>query len=998
MKKKYVRFLLSIAGVAMFVCGNDYQHIKAAAVFETGTESDFSDSAGTESDIVKDTDSFSDFSDSSELEIHDSEQEEESVELEMQAEDEKDLFDMNMPATEIKYWKHDGDVWYCVGLDGQFLTGWQKIKNSIYYFNESGQMLTNWQEINGRIYLLDDSGRLQSGWKEIDGKWFYLNDQYGKLMGHVSLNGYMYYFDPENGMQTGWQKIDDQWFYFRASGRQQDGWYTEGEKWYYLDPEKGRAVGQFNIDGDNYFFDENGIMQTGWQTANGKLFYYQEKGQMLSDVYMRYEGKLYYLSEQGAVEDNSITGNYSAVFDVTSKTFGANGNDTDPDTKAIQKALDQAVKFPGTDGSQILVRIPAGTYYTDGILNISSNTALELDPDAKIVRTDLSKVMLMGAHRDNSGQYCWGSACSHGGYSQLKNVSISGGIWDGNAENQTDVSTSSIITLAHGTGISVKNTTIKNGTGYHMLVLDGIENAEIEDVIFKEQLAYTGKSDYAYFNGKNEEVFERIDQFTEEDWQQIWKFKEALHMDFTNEAGSSSYPFDDTACKNIRISGCDFEDVLAGIGSHHSVGTKKHTDINIEDNVLKNLKGNAVGAMAMKNLYVKNNDINDVYMGLYATENSTDISFSSNMIQNTKSNGIMLENSAGTVENNTVIVSDKKNNGIRIKANSDTIQVSGNTIKGGFNGISAGESTKLTIYKNTISECRNSGISITDSEDVTVKENMITDSESGIDIGFWNCISGSCTENVISNCMADNIKSDKDTVTIENNSAREPLNGWKFIKGYWYYYKDGIMQTGWQKVNGKWYYMRESGRMHVGWLQDGKSWFYLTESGKMQYGWCKINNVWYYFNPVGGRMQTGWQKVNGCWYYLTKSGKMHIGWLQDGKNWFYLTESGKMQTGWYHKNGFWYYFNPSGIMQTGWQDINKNRYYLRESGKMHTKWLQLGDDWYYFNESGKMLTGWQTIENYKYYFDTDGKMATGKRTINGKEYNFGNSGKLQTKA
>ena len=79
---------------------------------------------------------------------------------------------------------------------------------------------------------------------------------------------------------------------------------------------------------------------------------------------------------------------------------------------------------------------------------------------------------------------------------------------------------------------------------------------------------------------------------------------------------------------------------------------------------------------------------------------------------------------------------------------------------------------------------------------MTVETNTVTDSVSGIDIGFWNCRSGICTGNIITNCMADNIKSDEENVTIKDNSAMNPLNGWISINEYWYYFSSsGVMQT-----------------------------------------------------------------------------------------------------------------------------------------------------------------------------------------------------------
>ena len=72
------------------------------------------------------------------------------------------------------------------------------------------------------------------------------------------------------------------------------------------------------------------------------------------------------------------------------------------------------------------------------------------------------------------------------------------------------------------------------------------------------------------------------------------------------------------------------------------------------------------------------------------------------------------------------------------------------------------------------------------------------------------------------------------------------IDGWKFISGTWYYYKNSTKQTGWQKVNDTWYYLDASGKMLTGWQKINDTWYYLDQSGIMKTGWFKVGQYWYY--------------------------------------------------------------------------------------------------------------------------------------------------------
>ena len=151
---------------------------------------------------------------------------------------------------------------------------------------------------------------------------------------------------------------------------------------------------------------------------------------------------------------------------------------------------------------------------------------------------------------------------------------------------------------------------------------------------------------------------------------------------------------------------------------------------------------------------------------------------------------------------------------------------------------------------------------------------------------------------------ADGTKTRTCSVCESTETVTEPRNGWyQFGTNYWYYFVNGVMQTGWKNLQHN---------------SQNYAWYYFDPSnGRMVTGWKQINNNWYYFDSNGTR-QTGWKQINGNWYYFDSNGVRQTGWKYINGNWYYFNSNGVRQTGWVQDNGKWYYLNSSGIMQTGW--------------------------------------------------------------------------------
>ena len=274
---------------------------------------------------------------------------------------------------------------------------------------------------------------------------------------------------------------------------------------------------------------------------------------------------------------------------------------------------------------------------------------------------------------------------------------------------------------------------------------------------------------------------------------------------------------------------------------------------------------------------------------------------------------------------------------------------------------------------------------------------------------------------------------DGKTYYYENGKA---IKGEKKISGYWYYFdKNGIMQTGFvnlgrkivyydskgrmqygeQKIDGYWYYFDKSeGTRATGFVNLGHKIVYYNTDGQMQYGERKINGYWYYFDKsegtratgfvnlghkivyynADGQMQYGERKINGYWYYFDKSeGERATGFVNLGHKIVYYNADGQMQYGEQKINGYWYYFDKSdGTRATGFVNLGHKIVYYNEDGQMQYGEQKINGYWYYFDKSdGERATGFVNLGHKIVYYNADGQMQYGERKINGYWYYFDKS-------
>lgn len=88
---------------------------------------------------------------------------------------------------------------YYLGEDGVKVTGWQKIKDKLYYFDKDGAMLKNkWKKHGDDKYYLGKNGAAATGWKKIKKATYYFTDDGKMATGEVKMGLALCSFD-KNG-------------------------------------------------------------------------------------------------------------------------------------------------------------------------------------------------------------------------------------------------------------------------------------------------------------------------------------------------------------------------------------------------------------------------------------------------------------------------------------------------------------------------------------------------------------------------------------------------------------------------------------------------------------------------------------------------------------------------------------------------------------------------------------------------------------------------------
>ncbi len=444
---------------------------------------------------------------------------------------------------------------------------------------------------------------------------------------------------------------------------------------------------------------------------------------------------------------------------------GAVGNGVTDDWTAFHNVFSLAL----TSSEPLEVVVPAGTYAISEPLLIFSNTTITLDKGATIRRTagSTAKGLLTAHHVSSPGTRCpMDATCRHGGYTQVQNVTISGGTWDvGAAADELTY----VFRLVHGQNITIKNLVCRGSTE-HFMNLSGTKDVTIENVTFEKPVKYTG-SDPEFWGGEagDESRYNTV---------------EAVHLDFISMEGEAySYPVDDTPCQNVTVKGCTFDGVFAGVGTHrHDLATVAGgvaeqvkypaKQIKVQGCTFKNLLSYAFSAYFFEDSSFTGNNVTGGDIGVSVLRGSS-VEIKNNTFQSTGSHSVCMSAQKGesvnvtvsgntitragaqaiyvggaigvltgldkvvaTVDNNTIV--SPVINGVYINGGKAT--VTGCNISGaGLYGICAANGATVDASGNTISASVNSGIYALDAKGVSLTGNIVTNSSNcGMQLGGYS--------------------------------------------------------------------------------------------------------------------------------------------------------------------------------------------------------------------------------------------------------------------
>ena len=225
------------------------------------------------------------------------------------------------------------------------------------------------------------------------------------------------------------------------------------------------------------------------------------------------------------------------------------------DTKALQECIDK-VKDGGT------VYFPDGTYLVSAALIFYSNQVFRLSDNAVILRSKESETItryLLASYSEPE----WG------GYEGTHDVTIMGGIFDGNADI-TEKST--LLNTVHCRNIHIIGCRFCNCSTWHMIELNSTESAIVEKCVF-DGPTYTA----VHENLLNEEI--QLDLARDGSYGPVYNCDGTL-IDFCK---------DDTVCRNIIIANNIFKCAGFPAIGHH--GDCTHHNIFIENNIFDGPSG-----------------------------------------------------------------------------------------------------------------------------------------------------------------------------------------------------------------------------------------------------------------------------------------------------------------------------------------------------------------------------------------------------------------------
>lgn len=247
--------------------------------------------------------------------------------------------------------------------------------------------------------------------------------------------------------------------------------------------------------------------------------------------------------------------------------------------KKIQAVFNEA-RENATPTMQYKVILPPGVFKLDGTLSMFSNTFFDMN-GATILRYHSRSACILKCGRSNDVS---------AGYEGFVNITVYNGTLDGWDKVMTP-STSNLVRMGHARNILFENVNFVNNCNSHFLELGACKRVTVRNCVFKDQYQVNGKTSPS----------------------------EAIQIDALHTKSFPLYEsYDGTACRDIYVTGCTFENLTRGVGTHAVIldDNGYYDGINIYNNTFTNITDYAVVSLCWKNSKVNNNVITNCKNGI----------------------------------------------------------------------------------------------------------------------------------------------------------------------------------------------------------------------------------------------------------------------------------------------------------------------------------------------------------------------------------------------
>lgn len=316
-----------------------------------------------------------------------------------------------------------------------------------------------------------------------------------------------------------------------------------------------------------------------------------------------------------------------------------------------------------------VLHVKPDTYLIDRPIKIRSNTIIMAYGSTFRRNANINNMFI----NDSDG--------TKGLYSANNNIHIYGGTFDGAGGSFVDEC--SILAFGHCEDIIIEDCRFKNLVNWHMIELNAVRNAVIENCRFDD---YGG-------DGIGSEM---------------------VQIDLAKGTNQFPWfaPYDDTTCDNIMIVNNVFKNGVRGVGTHSSTVNKEHTKITIKDNEFSNMRKEAIYGMDWAFTKIHSNHFYNVFKGVHLT-------VLGRIVQNHSIN-----------DNYMYGQNDGESRGIQITGIQNGYEIRGGTIKDnkikhfGGHGIGVDYSSTWLIDGNDVTACGKTGIILYGSSYCIVSNNI----------------------------------------------------------------------------------------------------------------------------------------------------------------------------------------------------------------------------------------------------------------------------------